>query len=147
MIGGPFAVLNCIARCVTRRKLRESLQFQKMTDLPIDQIEPSSSFSYCAVDFFGPFLIKDKTSQVTRYGVIFTCMASTSVHSETANFLNMSSFVNTPIRFFNRRGPVRHVWYDGSSNLLENAMSCRNWIKIIFTSICLRIIASGYRSR
>ena len=99
MIGGPFAVLNCIARCVTRRKLRESLQFQKMTDLPIYQIEPSSSFSYCAVDFFGPFLIKDKTSQVTMYGVIFTCMASTSVHSETANFLNVSSFVNAPIRF------------------------------------------------
>ncbi|CAB4016893.1 Hypothetical predicted protein, partial [Paramuricea clavata] len=33
-----------------------------MSDLPEDRIDPSSPFSYCAVDFFGPFTIKEKRS-------------------------------------------------------------------------------------
>ena len=125
IIGGSSAVSNCISQCVTCRKLRGSLQLQKMADLPVDRVEPSPPFSYSAVDFFGPFLIKEKRSQVKRYGVIFTCMASRGVHLETANSLNTSSFMNALSRFLNRRGPVRQLRCDQGTNF----MGARNELK------------------
>ena len=118
VVGGSSAVSNCISRCVTCRKLRGGLQFQKMADLPLDRVEPSPPFSYCAVDFFGPFLIKEKRSKVKRYGVIFTCMTSRSVHLEMANLLDTSSFINALCRFLNRRGPIRQLRCDQGTNFV-----------------------------
>ena len=112
IIGGSSAVSNYISKCVTCRKVRGPLQFQKMADLPLDRVEPSAPFSYCAVDFVVPFLIKEKRSEVKRYGVIFTCMASRGVHLETANSSSTSSFINALSRFLNRRGPVRQLRCD-----------------------------------
>ena len=118
IVGGSSAVSNCISQCVIYRKLRRHLETQKMSDLPIDRVEPSPPFSYCAVDFFGPFLIKERRSEVKRYGVIFTCMASRSVHLETANSLNTSSFMNALSRFLSRRGPVRQLRCDQGTNFV-----------------------------
>lgn len=59
-----------ISNCVTCRKLRGKLQKQKMVDLPEDRLETQLPFSYCAVNYFGPFLIREKRSKVKRYGVI-----------------------------------------------------------------------------
>ena len=118
VVGGSSAVSNCISQCVTCRKLRRPLQSQKMADLPIDRVESSPPFSYCAVDFFGPFRIKERRSEVKRYGVIFTCMASRSVHLETANSLNTSSFINALSRFLSRRGPVRQLRCDQGTNFV-----------------------------
>lgn len=118
VVGGSSAVSNCISKCVTCRKMRGPLQIQKMADLPVDRVEPSAPFSYCAVDFFGPFPIKEKRSEVKRYGVIFTCMASRGVHLETANSLSTSSFINALSRFLNRRGPVRQLRCDQGTNFV-----------------------------
>ncbi|XP_072174577.1 uncharacterized protein [Diadema setosum] len=89
------------------RRLRGQLSQQKMAELPEERVEPSPPFSYCAVDYFGPFLIKERRSEVKRYGVLFTCMSSRSVHPETANNLSSSAFINALRRFMNRRGSVR----------------------------------------
>lgn len=117
IVGGSSAMSNCISQGVICRKLRRPLETQKMSDLPIDQVEPSPPFSYCAVDSFRPFLIKER-SEVKRYGVIFTCMASRSVHLETANSLNTSSFMNALSRFLSRRGPVRQLRCDQGTNFV-----------------------------
>ena len=118
IVGGSSAVSNCISQCVICKKLRRPLETQKMSDLPMDRVEPSPPFSYCAVDFFGPFLIKERRSEVKRYGVIFTCMASRSVHLETANSLSTSSFMNALSRFLCRRGPVRQLRCDQGTNFV-----------------------------
>ena len=99
--------------------MRGPLQIQKMADLPVDQVKPSAPFSYCAVDFFGPFLIKEKRSEVKRHGVIFTCIASKGVHLETANSLSTSSFINALNRFLNRRRPVRQLRCDKGKNVMR----------------------------
>ena len=109
---------SCISKCVTCKKMRGPLQIQKMADLPVDRVEPWAPFSYCAVEFFGPFLIKEKRSEVKRYGVIFTCMASRGVHLETANLLSTSSFITALSRFLNRRGPVRQLRCDRGTNFI-----------------------------
>ena len=118
IVGGSSAISSFISRCITCRKLRKPLQQQKMAELPEDRLEPAAPFSYCAVDYFGPFMIKERRSEVKRYGVLFTCMASRSVHLQTANSLNTSSFINALTRFLSRRGPVRQLRSDHGTNFI-----------------------------
>ena len=87
LISGSSVVLRFISSCVTCRRLRRPTELQKMAFLPDNRLEPALLFSYSAIDFFGPFIIKERRSDVKCYGVLFTCMGSRSVHLETANSL------------------------------------------------------------
>ncbi|XP_041461230.1 uncharacterized protein LOC121412484 [Lytechinus variegatus] len=118
LIGGSSAVSQFISQCVTCRKLRGSLVQQKMSELPKERVEPSAPFTYCAVDYFGPFLLKERRSEVKRYGVLFTCMSSRSIHLETANNLSSSSFINAFRRFMNRRGTIRQLRSDQGTTFI-----------------------------
>ncbi|KAK6181755.1 hypothetical protein SNE40_009544 [Patella caerulea] len=102
-----------------------------MSDLPEDRVEPAPPFSYCAVDYFGPFLIKERRSQVKRYGILFTCMSSRAVHLETAVSLSSSSFINALSRFLNRRGPVRVLRSDQGTNFI----GARNELKAVLSEM------------
>lgn len=73
-----------------------------MAFLPDNRLEPALPFSYSAIDFFGPFIIKERRSDVKCYGVLFTCKGSRSVQLETANCLDRSSFINALSRFIIR---------------------------------------------
>ena len=84
LIGGSSAVSNAIVSCVKCRKLRGPVVEQKMSDLPEDRVEASPPFSYCAVDYFGPFMIKEGRK---CYGVLFTCMSLRAVHVVTTRLL------------------------------------------------------------
>ena len=132
LISGSSGVARLISSCVTCRRQRRPTELQKMACLPEDRLEPAPPFSYCAVDYFGPFIVKERRSEVKRYGVLFTCMASRSVHLETANSLDTSSFINALSRFMNRRGAVRQLRSDqgtnfvGARNELKEALSEMN---------------------
>lgn len=118
IIGCCSAVSKYIFGCVTCRKLRGTTQVQKMADLPNDRMETAPPFTYCGVDLFGPFLVKEGRKEIKRYGVIFTCLASRAVHIETANSLDTSSFINALRRMIAIRGPVRHLRSDQGSNFV-----------------------------
>ncbi|XP_074658647.1 uncharacterized protein LOC141911559 [Tubulanus polymorphus] len=90
-----------------------------MADLPSERLairEPP--FSCTGVDYFGPFVIKHKRSEVKRYGVIFTCMTSRAVHLEIAHSLETYSCIDAYRRFIARRGPVRSLRSDNGTNLV-----------------------------
>ncbi|XP_044182389.1 uncharacterized protein LOC122963130 [Acropora millepora] len=87
-----------------------------MSDLPEDSLEPTPSFTYCAVDYFGPFIIKDGRKELKRYGVLFTCMASRAAHIETANSLKTDAFINALRRFICCRGSFRQLRSDQGAN-------------------------------
>jgi len=89
-----------------------------MSDLPEDRLESTPLFTYCAVDYFGPFIVKDGRKELKRYGVLFTCMASRAIHLETANSLETDSFINALRRFINRRGPIRQLRSDRGTNFV-----------------------------
>ena len=118
LINGSSKVARFISSCVTCRRLRRPTEQQKMACLPDDRLEPAPPFSFCAVDYFGPFIVKERRSEVKRYGVLFTCMGSRSVHLETANSLESSSFINALRRFMNRRGAVRQLRSDQGTNFI-----------------------------
>ena len=118
IIGCSSIVSNLIRNCVTYRRLRGTLQDQKMSDLPSDRLEPSPPFTYCAVDFFGPFYIKEGRKELKRYGVLFTCLMSRAVHVETSNTLETDSFINCLRRFIAVRGPIRQLRSDRGTNFV-----------------------------
>ena len=118
IIGGSSLVAKHISKCTICRKVRGSTQEQKMADLPADRLEPTAPFTYSAVDFFGPFYIKEGRKELKRYGVLFTCMTSRAVHLETANSMNADSFINAYRRFIGRRGPVLQLRSDQGTNFV-----------------------------
>ena len=87
VIGGNSAVSRHIADCVSCRRLRGVVGEQKMAELPMDRLEPAPLFTFCAVDYFGPWLIKEGRRELKRYGVLFTCLSSCAIHLETAKSL------------------------------------------------------------
>lgn len=73
-------------------------------------------FTYCGVDLFGPFIIKDGRKQLKRYGIIFTCFSCRGIHLETTATQNTDSFILALRRFIGRRGPVRIIHSDNGGN-------------------------------
>ena len=118
VIGGTSALTFVISKCVTCRKLRGAAQEQKMSDLPVDRPESSPPFTYCVVDYCGPWRVKEGRKEVKKYIALFTCMASRAVHLEVSNSLETDSFINALRRFICRRGPVRQLRSDQGTNLI-----------------------------
>ena len=57
-------VRRVISDCIQCRFLRGLRGEQKMADLPSDQMQEGPPFTYCAVDYFGPFYIKEKRKEL-----------------------------------------------------------------------------------
>ncbi|KAK3747383.1 hypothetical protein QZH41_002638 [Actinostola sp. cb2023] len=66
ILGASAAVSNVISQCVTCRRQRRPLEQQKMSSLPKDRVEQVPPFSFCVVDYFGPFVIKERRSELKR---------------------------------------------------------------------------------
>ena len=98
--------------------MRSAVIEQKMADLPEDQVEPAQPFSFCAVDYFGPFSIIEGRKQMKRCRVLFTRLASRAVHLETSTSLETDPFINSLRHFICRRGPVRQLRSDQGTNFV-----------------------------
>ena len=125
------SVSDRISKCVTCSKLRgPAIPEDALEDLSTDRVEPSPHFLYWAVGFFGPFLIKERRSELKRYGVIFTCMVSRGVHLETAKSLKTSSFINELSRFLYRRRD-QGTNFVGEQNKLKAALEelDQDWLR------------------
>ncbi|XP_028412562.1 uncharacterized protein LOC114535455 [Dendronephthya gigantea] len=118
ILGASSVVSRAISKCVTCHKLRGSVQEQRMALLPPDRLEPAPPFTNCAVDYFGPFVIKECCKELKRYGVLFTCMASRAVHIQVAVSLDTDSFINALRRFLSRTGPIRQLRSDQGTNFV-----------------------------
>ena len=118
IIGCSSAVSFLISKCVTCRKVRGSLQYQKMADLPYDRSDKAPPFTYVGVDFFGPWSVRDGRKDLKRYGVLFTCLGCRAIHVETANSLDTSSFINALRRFIAIRGPIRELRSDRGTDFV-----------------------------
>ena len=89
-----------------------------MAALPPDRLELVPPFTSYAVNYFGPFIIKESPKELKWYGVLFTCMASRDVHIEVAVSLETDSFINTLRRFLSRRGPIRQLRINQGTNFI-----------------------------
>ena len=76
------------------------------------------TFTYCGVYMFSPVFIKERLSEIKRYGILFPCLNSRAVHNEAANFMDTESFILALQRFIARRGNVRFMRSDNGSNFV-----------------------------
>ena len=93
IVGENSAVKNFIFRCVDCRRLRGRFVEQKMVDLNVCRLTEVSPFIHCGVDTFGPFIVKQRRSEVKRYGAMFICMASRVVYIEVTLSMDTELFI------------------------------------------------------
>lgn len=100
-----------------------------MADLPEDSSDRLPPLTDYAVDYFGPFTIKEGRKEIKRYRVLFTCLASTAVHLETSSTLAIGALINSLSRFIYWSGPMRRLRSDqgatfvGAKHELKSAVA------------------------
>ena len=82
-----------IHKCVTYRKPRGKLGFQKMADLTDKRCLEASPFTYSGVGRFGTILIRERRSDLKRYAALFTCFFSCATHIESTNTTDADLFI------------------------------------------------------
>ena len=66
VIQGNSAVKEVTSRCVVCRGLRRKVGKPIMAELPQDRLKEEPPFTYCSVDMFGPFEIKERRSTLKQ---------------------------------------------------------------------------------
>ena len=125
ILNANVAVRGMIYRCVNCRKLRGKFGVQKMADLTKVRCLEVLLFTYCGVDMFGPYTIRERRSDLKRYCALFICFARRAVHIEVTNALDTDSFIQVLRRFIARRGPVRSIRSDNGTNFVGTANELR----------------------
>ena len=118
IIGGVKEVASHIHRCATCRRLRRPVEEQKMANLPKDRVEPSPPVTFCGIDCFGPFIVREGRKELKKYGLLITCMCSRAVHIEMLDDMTTDSFINALRCFIAMRGPVQLLRSDQGSNFV-----------------------------
>ena len=127
---GNSIVKGLMSKCDTCRRLRRRVGEQIMVDLPPDKTKEEPPFTYCGVDMFGPFEIKERRTTLKRYyGALFTYLASRTNHIEITKSLETDSFILALRRFIARRRNVRLIWCDNGGNFVEAKIELRKCIK------------------
>ena len=89
-----------------------------MADLPSERVDEAEPFTHSGVDCFGPFFVKERRSEVKRWGILFTCLSSRAIHLETLNSMTADAFINAYRRFTCRRGKVQALYHDRGTNFI-----------------------------
>ena len=79
--------------------------------------------------YFGLFLTRKGRSNTKRYGVIFTCLTTRSIHLEVAYNLDISFFTQALRRFVARRGQVTEMVSDNGTNFIGGERELRETIQ------------------
>lgn len=118
IINARSCVSSLIYKCVTCKKLRAVPKVPQMADLPESRVTPQPPFTSCGVDCFGPFLVKERRSEIKRYGLMVTCLASRAVHIELLDDLSSTAFINGIRNVIAIRGPIREIRCDRGTNFI-----------------------------
>lgn len=131
IIHGKSSVKKLLRNCFKCRRLLAQKMEQMMSDLPdvrlTTYVPPFQKATGC--DFFGPLKVKRGRAVVKRYGCLFTCMHTRSVHLEMADSLDTCSFINAFRRFTARRGVCEELWTDNGTNFVGAEREMREFIE------------------
>ena len=90
-----------------------------MGELRRRRFTDSPPFTYCGVDMFSTFIIKEGMKELKGYGEMLTCFASRAVHVEITNSVELDSFILALRRFIARRGNIRNITSDNGKNFVS----------------------------
>jgi len=81
------------------------------------------------INYFGPFLVRQRRSLIKRYGAIFTCLAVRTVHLEVSHSLDTDSFILALRRFIAHRGQLKEIRSDNGTNFIGGERELRVMIE------------------
>ena len=136
------AVRSLIFKCVKCCRLRGRLGEQKMAELSMNRLAEAPPFTYCGVDMFGPFVIKQQRNEIKCYRAMFTCMSTWAVHIEIIRSLNSVSFIQALRQVIACRGNIRVLYSDNGTNFVR----CANELKKAYKEINNKMIQSFTQS-
>lgn len=129
ILTGPSAVKKIINRFVPCKRRCGQLCSQQMAPLLKEQTTPDKPpFTYVGIDYFCP-LIRSGRCNLKRYGCLFTCLTSRSVHLEIAHSLTTDSFIAAFQRFVSRQGVPEKNYSDNGTHLVSGDNSLRKSIE------------------
>ena len=105
--------------------------------------EPVRAFWNVAVDYAGPFLVKQGRGQrrLKRYLCVFTCQQSRAVHFEVAFDLSTDGFLNAFLRFVSRRGLPSEALSDNGTNFVGAVNELKQLVASLDDSSIQRTLA------
>lgn len=118
LVSATGIVKNVLAQCTTCKKLRKPAEEQLMGQHPPERLEKTPPFTHVGMDVFGHFLVKDRRTELKRWGLLFTCLYSRAVHVEMLEDLTTDSFICALRCFVAIRGPVRTLFSDQGTNFI-----------------------------
>ena len=90
-----------------------------MANLPSIRLKAQlPPFSYVGVDYFGPLKVKRFRKTENRYGCLFTCLVTRTIHIEVAHTLETNSYIMAHRRMIARRGKPRGLQSDNGTNFV-----------------------------
>ena len=108
--------------CVTCRTYHPRTQHQLMADLPSQRVNASPPFTYCGMDFAGPFEIKmgyvRKPTILKAHICIFICLSTKAIHLEVTTDQSTIAFEAALQRFVARRGCPQHLYSDNGGGFI-----------------------------
>lgn len=118
VIGCSRAVALHIHKRTRCRRYRRNTKNPKMSDLPEEKMEMTPPFTYCGIDCFGPFYVKEARKELKKYGLLFTGMCSRAIHVEMLDNLTTDAFINALCAFVAIHGNVRQLRCDQGTNFV-----------------------------
>lgn len=118
IIGVRNVLRSVIYKCQRCRVLKPEVMQPSMGQLPECRLQPyCQPFTYCGMDFFGPYEVTVGRHREKRYGVIFTCMTTRAIHVEMAHSLTTDSCILALRRMIGRRRKPEEIFSDNGTNL------------------------------
>ncbi|WP_253302435.1 hypothetical protein [Wolbachia endosymbiont of Psylliodes chrysocephala] len=110
-------VKKTLRQCNVCKVLKTTPQVPIMGNLPLARTTPYvKPFSFCGINYFGPYLVKIGRRREKRYGVLFTCLTIRAIHLELANSLTTDSAIMAIQRMSARRGYPTQLFSDNGTN-------------------------------
>lgn len=118
-INGKSLANKILEKCVTCFRAKPKVHVPIMGDLPPARVTPSPPFVFTALDYGGPYMIRDRRGRGYKtdkcYIAIFNCMTTKAVHIELITGLQTSAFLSAFRRFIARRGKPKEMLTDNAS--------------------------------
>ena len=122
IIGARKLTRKICRDCVTCRTYNPRTQQQLMANLPSERVNASPPFTYCGMDFAGPFETKmgyvRKPTILKAHICIFICLSTKAIHLEVTTEQSTEAFEKALQRFIARRGCPRHLYSDNGGGFI-----------------------------
>lgn len=126
VLRGREAIRKHQHSCMECRRWKAKPDVPKMADLPPSRLRlHKPPFYSTGVDCFGPFQVRIGRRTEKRWGIVYKCMTSRSVHLDLLESLDTDAFLMSLRRFISRRGKPFELLMDNGTNFVGGERELR----------------------